>query len=340
MKQYHYICFIIIGLLLSTSCVDDVVFDRPGEKPIVVNCVLKYPAREQVVSVVYASAAGSNSPGIPIKDAAVSIQDLSDPSHLKSVFEYHEDIGYSAALRIIPEHHYRLEIKIKDKEIIYSETTVPAIKTITVKDDEVSPVFSDFTPLKAYTYDIKELFGQPFWIYAMNYEESSNDWQIAKQIVATYKGIRQFVDGFVDVFSVTDDYIIYSGYQTEPHYLYKNYLRFTGDTDNSWPFSNIIFVDGSLIEPYYTLEEKEVEITPVKEYPPYGLGSVVLIIPSTEYDIFLKELFVFKEKKEDMEDLTLLYEMNNLYSNINGAKGVFGAQVIYYLPWHRPNYSF
>ena len=155
MKQYlHYIGFILIGVLLSISCVDNVVFDRPGEKPIVVNCVLKYPAREQVVSVVYASAVGSYSSGIPIKDAAVSIQDLSDPSHLKSVFEYHENIGYSAALEIIPDHHYRLEINIKDKGIISSETTVPAIKTITIKDNEVSPSFSDASPLKAYTYDI------------------------------------------------------------------------------------------------------------------------------------------------------------------------------------------
>ena len=109
----------------------------------------------------------------------------------------------------------------------------------------------------------------------------------------------------------------------------------------SLPISTIfIDGDGQMRGPYYELTESSAVITPGEEMPDESMGFVVVCVPSEEYDNFLKELFMFMEKKEDMEDLTLLYEMTNMHSNLSGAMGIFGAQVVYYLPWKKPEYSF
>ncbi|MCR5364261.1 MAG: DUF4249 family protein [Bacteroidales bacterium] len=342
---------LLLVLLGFISCVDDVVFDKTGEKVVVVNCVLKYPAQRQTVKVMYSSAVGTTSSGSSISDAEVSISDLTDTSKDRTVFQYGNNNEYSASLSVIPGHKYSLEVKIGDKEMIVGETTVPEGKTIIARYTSVAPLIANWM-MEAIEYDVEELFGHPFWIYAMNFDETINDWKLVGKIGAMDGYTRKFSITSLDGFNVTGEGLKFPSVEwgDAPHDVqdgfmafHKYYLRFTGEKENWWAKSVVdnhtIFVDGSFTGAYYNLSDNgEAVITPNKEMPEDNLGVVVLSVPSEEYDSFLKELFMFKEKEEDMEDITLLYEMTNMHSNLTGAMGVFGAQVVYYLPWVKPGF--
>ena len=53
---------------------------------------------------------------------------------------------------------------------------------------------------------------------------------------------------------------------------------------------------------------------------------------SDEYDRYLKEVTSYEMRHQE-GDLTVLYERENVYSNILGGMGIFGARISYYLPW-------
>lgn len=69
--------------------------------------------------------------------------------------------------------------------------------------------------------------------------------------------------------------------------------------------------------------------------PVEQMGYVVLISVSEDYDRYLKDVII-RKMKEDSDDITILYDREQLYSNIDGGVGIFGAKLTYYLPWDEP----
>lgn len=346
------ITFLAAIPLMLCSCVDDVVFGSKGEKIVAVNCLLKYPAQEQTVRVVTAAPVGTSSSGTPVKDAEVSMQDLSDASGTRIVFNYKSGADYRANYEVVPGHKYALEVKISGRDIIAGETTVPEAHSLTVQYGSVIRPSSSYGGYMAYTYDVNAIKGRPFWLYLTENGENPVDNKIAGLVGAMDGFLFKLEAESLDEFNVTGEYREFDGRKellgvpTEVQdgimVLHKKYLRFTGQEDAwrsqaLWKFDRF-FVYGNLEDSdYSSVQEDRVEVFPDKEKPEGWKQVAVLSVPSREYDKFLKELFLVQEKFEDMQDLTILYEMTDMYTNFSGgAKGIFGAQVVYYLPWVKP----
>lgn len=345
-----YLGLFLFFLASLCSCVDDVVFGSVGDRVVVVNCILKYPAQEQSLYLATASAVGSSSTGHPVKDASVTIQDITESGASPVSFVYKEGLEYTAQYGVVPGHRYHLNIEIKGRKPIFSETEVPQASEIQVSYNSPSHGLDSHVVPPTYLYNIKELFGRPFWLYAMDYVPSLNDWKIVEEIGGAYKGLCHFgyvaVDKFNIIGETTSFQTRFTEHFQEIFYMYDYYVRFTGEQENLEEmrkefdgrlvlYNDIIFVSGDFDGEYYTTPKEEtVTIYPDKESPEGGKGVVVISVPSENFDFFMKELCIYREKHENMKDLTALYEKTDLYSNMSaGAKGIFGAQLVYYLPW-------
>ena len=56
---------------------------------------------------------------------------------------------------------------------------------------------------------------------------------------------------------------------------------------------------------------------------------------SDEYDQYLKDAVTYQQK-QDLKDLTSLYDHPSFYGNIQGGHGIFGARIRVFLPWYPP----
>lgn len=335
------------------SCVDDVVFETKGTGIPVVNCVLKYPAQKQTVTVMTAAAAGSPSSEIPVKDATVVIRDLTDTNFGEVNFSYKQNGEYEGSLSVVPGHKYEIDVRISGGKTIKGQTDIPASQPVGVSYSVVGPVGWNHMML-SYTYDIVHLLGRPFWLYLTEYDKDSKKGQIEGKIGVMDKFLHKFGANEVDEFNISGEYIKYNmptgddvpeEVQDGINVLYKRYIRFSGQFDE-WRSTTAIYnkttsilVDCKLdgYEKSYGFSYEPKDVWPAEEPDEETERIVVLVVPSAEYDAFLKELFIYQQKKEDMTDLTLLYAMTDMDSNLSGgAKGIFGAQVTYYLPWTKP----
>lgn len=61
-------------------------------------------------------------------------------------------------------------------------------------------------------------------------------------------------------------------------------------------------------------------------------GYIFCVTPSTDYDKYLQEAYYFMEIQQS-SDLSSIYLRDNIYSNIGGGLGIFGAQISRKYPW-------
>lgn len=59
---------------------------------------------------------------------------------------------------------------------------------------------------------------------------------------------------------------------------------------------------------------------------------VVAAIASKDYDAYLRDAIYFKRLSES-SDLSSIYNRENIFSNIHGGLGIFGAYTTTYLGW-------
>lgn len=324
----HYfkklIRIIIFPLPLLTSCSKEVSLSTE-EKHVVVECILSCDS-VQTLKFFYTRAKDSSDDYIFIDQAEVVLFDESKNISVGAFRPVGKEwtLNYAA----VPEHSYRLDIDIAGHEHISARQTMPKQVNVYGHITWGAP-WSSQSGSHQYgesfcgtTFGINALPAKT-WIYALACDENTGEMHIADEICSNYPHI--------DNFNLTGEaYIPYViGFETangilpipickylEGYPLYRRYMRTNAEQLSPLDFEieNFI-VCGSFYE-YHN---------PNQEQPLGSKGGIVFTTVSDDYDRYLLEAIHYQQQQE-VDDMTTIYRRDNIFSNIKGGIGIFGAK--------------
>ncbi len=345
---------LIIALIIIAACTEKAKLD-PYERIVNVECVLTNDTI-QTLSLTYSSyVSESNFP--TIDDAKIRVEET-DTCGTKNVYTFQKNRNDRWISKFTPQSHanYKLEIDIPGEKKITAETVYPDTTVLRPDKHNADKGFFRNSYSINWTFDIyypstNKNFRMPryqisgnkhrfiLWIYGMDYNTCTNNWEQAQYISATdciYDSfnISDIMAENIPEFKNTNNYDIEFPEVLEygiPQYLhtigYSNkvmnyrYLRmevsedpstvdFTEDGDH--PFSSFKI--------YANFKQDKYGI-------PHNKSHFVFEVVSEEYDQWLKDVLSFEMGIGDIpdSDLTHLWQTKTIYTNIMNGTGIFGA---------------
>ena len=334
---------LLVALLVCSSCVREIVMDA-GEKPmVVVECVISNTA-PQTLHLRYTKGASKKDYEV-VTEAEAVLHDLTDGTQAGR-FVKAEDGVWTLDYEAVDEHDYRLEVNVPGYETITAEQTMPVRPKVRARRIcHGSPFIGVHSPHgewdMACNYSIYEGVSGSLWIYAMNYNKRGECRELAAYICSS---------PIPDSFNSTDilytpviDTVLYTYQVTNNGFpasagiyhelrgckMHDRYLRFEKNP-------GIVMVSGTF-EGFYPVEfvseeSEDVLNGGVITNPSDDQGYLVFASVSHEYDKYHTETLFFQELQESFK-LTDIYFRENVYTNINGGLGIFGAKAETKMVW-------
>ncbi len=325
--------------VMAVSCVQDVILDARDEPEVVVDCILT-DEPVQILYLVYTKGASrETAPELP--EAKAILTDLTEGREVGR-FQRTADGSWELAYAAIPTHSYRLEVSVPDHEPIWAEQTMPNAPGIKVRWHSWNP--GDWSIPKAqwppkdidnnvgYTFQLNRPH-DPVWFYGVNYPAMDSAGEQAEFLSTDSNLVDPFNEdaGWAFVEEGNGTYLWgsekssafrttwYPALQDMPRH--KRYLRFpvmeyTPDT----PF----YVSGSFRG--YISDYKDFIHADVRPAELHYFSA------SSDYDLFLKDCYHLIDLKTST-DMADIFVRDNVYSNIHGAIGLFGAKIERALEW-------
>lgn len=325
--------------LVMVSCVKDVILDARDEPEVVVDCILT-DEPVQILYLVYTKGASREiAPELP--EATAVLTDLTEG---KEAGRFHRmtDGSWQLAYTAIPTHSYRLDVSVPDHEPIWAEQTMPEAPGINVRWHSWNP--GDWSRPKAqwppkdidnnvgYSFQLNRPH-DPVWFYGVNYPAKDSAGEQAEFLSTDSNLVDPFNEdaGWPFVEEGNGSYLWgseksstfrttwYPVLQDMPRH--KRYLRFpvmeyTPDT----PF----YVSGSFRG--YISDYKDFIHADIRPAELHYFSA------SSDYDTFLKDCYHLIDLKNST-DMADIFVRDNVYSNIHGAIGLFGAKIERALEW-------
>lgn len=326
----------LLGMLAVSSCVRDTSMDS-GEAPVVVvECVLTESSPQTLRLTLGKAPSASVAP--TLQNAEARLYDQTDGIEA-GFFERGEDNEWTLDYAAVPEHSYRLEVRVPGYELIWAEQTMPhrlklvcyrtPISDLSSNDGDKGSMFST-SELPDYT-----------WVYAMNYDRDKGTHYIAEQICTNYRFVDNFnINGAVYLPPAGPDYYdsIFDRYfptrlypSLENFAMHNRYLRLLKVEGEMEPEYMTFRIGGGFEGDYYTF------IGPTVQYPEEPAedeGYLLFMAVTDEYDQYLRDAIRFQQLDEST-DLSTTLIRDNPYSNIIGGVGIFGAVIEQKVPWSR-----
>ena len=332
--------FVTMAISLTVAgCVQDVILDARDEPEVVVDCILT-DEPVQILYLVYTKGASrETAPELP--EAKAILTDLTEGREVGR-FQRTADGSWELAYAAIPTHSYRLEVSVPDHEPIWAEQTMPDAPGIKVGwhswnlGDWSIPRAQwppkDIDNNVGYTFQLNRPH-DPVWFYGVNYPAMDSAGEQAEFLSTDSNLVDPFNEdaGWAFVEEGNGTYLWgsekssafrttwYPALQDMPRH--KRYLRFpvmeyTPDT----PF----YVSGSFRG--YISDYKDFIHADVRPAELHYFSA------SSDYDLFLKDCYHLIDLKTST-DMADIFVRDNVYSNIHGAIGLFGAKIERALEW-------
>lgn len=336
--------FLVLSLVLalSVSCVRELTLD-PGEEPmVVVDCVL-FDESPQTLRLFY-SRPPAYSEMTPITEAEVELIDKTD-GKTAGMFVHQEGREWTLDYSAVPEHEYRLEVRVPGHDLVYAEDTMPAspaIRAITWTanmSSGSSPNYEKYGNVFTGTvFEISTL--PPFtWIYALNYNRETGKHEIAEEICTDFPWVDNFNltgeayapelephDYPFDFLGPAKSYPYLEG--TALHWRFLRIVTPDGfDNEDQWPY---FIISGSFKGNYY----RSISSAHVDGRPGPEEGYIVCSSMSENYDRYLRDAMRL-EQMQVSTDMSTVYCRDNVHSNIVGGIGIFGARTQQLRQWNR-----
>ena len=338
MKNPRKLLFPLAALpALLCSCAKEIVMDAKEEPAVAVECILS----EQPVQTLRLSftkgAAMDEAPALT--EAEAVLIDLTEGRTVGS-FERQDDGTWALGYAAVPEHSYRLEIDIPGQEPIWAEQTMPTDCLV------ISNFMNSYS---SSIYDLSSLYGSTFlfnfateiaWIRALNYNPDTGKREYAEYICTDASNVSDFnLAGITydppvsdtDVWGHKRTAYLYPNLRGAP--LHRRYLRielpFKSDSGND--AIDFIHIAGSMTGKYYHKDNPFLQ-QPIDRPPRSDEGIVVVSYVSRDYDRYLREAIYYKKISEstDLADMLL---RENIFTNIHGGLGIFGAKTETVVEW-------
>ena len=321
--------------LMAVSCVQDVILDARDEPEVVVDCILCDEPVQTLYMVYTKGASRETAPDLP--EATAVLTDLTEGREIGR-FHRTTDGSWELAYAAIPTHSYRLEVFVPDHEPIWAEQTMPDAPGINVgwhswnPSDWSTSTVHDIDNTVGYTFQLNRPH-DPVWFYGVNYPAMDSAGEQAEFLSTDSNLVDPFNEdaGWAFVEEGNGSYLWgsekssafrttwYPALQDMPRH--KRYLRFpvmeyTPDT----PF----YVSGSFRG--YISDYKDFIHADVRPAELHYFSA------SADYDLFLKDCYHLIDLKNST-DMADIFVRDNVYSNIHGAIGLFGAKIERALEW-------
>ncbi|MBQ8071914.1 MAG: DUF4249 family protein [Bacteroidales bacterium] len=345
MKHFHYFALILLPILFL-SCTREVSLDAEEKPEVVVECVLT----NQRPQVLYLSLTeGPDESEIPtIGSAEILLKDLTRGVEC-GVFSLSEPGKWELDYRPVAEHRYRLEVILPGHELIWAEQTMPQNISVQVSGAWSPSASSAFPPppIPKYGYDQGTLYNITFlpdytWIYGLDYNEETEAYTIAEEICTDFIG--------VDNFNLTGKRYEPPTYQDgTTSFIYKEFMK----SCEGWALYPHL-IGQSIHWRYLHLQKSKLTAEELEEKfqisgnfsgdymagtggtPKLGQGRLMFTSVSEDYDKYLQESVYF-HKQQTSDNLSSIYVRENIFSNIQGGLGIFGAQMVSPVSWSREN---
>lgn len=361
---------LLLACFAWTACTRVTDLTPDGPAGVVVNCILTV-ADKQELTLDLTDIATPTELGTLV-DAVITLYDESAGEEAGRFYRGVNEkwfLDYAA----IPEHAYRLVVRIPGWEEISATTTMPASLSIVTR---VNSLYDGWWIIpregprgaKVSVWDLDEqerelgvlyrtssLPEGSCWIIGRNYDVETREHKVAEWLATSLLS--------VDPFNVTDRLWQMDSFISrveENTYSELEELR----KENGW----VGYYEGVKGRP---IHDRVLRIPPAWEAaresagnPPgwfsiYGPvicgnwsggddfqsseGHILFLAPSEEYDRFLKEVFALGMQQDALPGYSSLFSRKNIYTNVQNGLGIFGAKTEQRLYWEagvRPNYIF
>lgn len=325
-KGIEFLLTALVFSFAAVSCVQDVILDARDEPQVVVDCIL-CDDPVQTLYLVYTKGA-SRETAPELTDAVATLIDLTEGKEAGR-FQRTADGSWQLAYAAAPGHNYRLEVSVPGHEPIWAEQAMPETTGVEVGWHSWDPVIEDNNV--GYTFRFHSL-EYPVWFYGVNYPTMDSPGEQTEYILTNSELVDPFnlVEKVAFVwgengksawgdnsygFKVTT----YPVLRDVPRH--KRYLRFPASEN---PPDTPFYVSGSFSG--YISDRKDfmhAELRPAKLH--YFSASV-------DYDRFIRDSYQLLDLKVST-DMADIFVRDNVYSNIHGAIGLFGAKIERTLEW-------
>ncbi len=349
MRRLIYVLNLFLLLAAAASCAKEIVMD-PEEEPIVfVECVL---TEEPVQTLKLGLTKGASMTEAPvITEAEAVLTDLTMKTEVGR-FERKDDGTWTLDYAALPDHSYRLEVSVPGHDLVWAEQTMPDKCDVSSINAELTDLYTTFTKRYVGTVVFLDHCPQATWISALNYNPETMKREPVEFICtdAPYADNFNLTGGTYEPHSepwlgFRYDYISEKYVEDEAgifyHYLYewlrgyplhRGYLRFeTGSLSEDDIIKHPIYIAGSFTGNYYDHVDYLWE-TSAPPPPEDDEGVMIASVVSDDYDKYLRDAIIHQQLKES-GDLSSIHLRENIYSNINGGLGIFGAKTEKYLKW-------
>jgi len=358
MKRWGLYCLICLMVCTVASCVKDVIMDAQEKPQVAVVCIL---SNEPVQELTLLFTKGASQKGrVPVKEAEAI---LIDESFNEEVGHFiHQGNGvWKLEYCAISAHHYKLEISVPGYEKITAEQAMPRpVRIIArgqffykipglhfpslIEGPSFVPNSDDFEslPFGSKVYYVQNL-PDPVWLFARNFNSTTGEYTTVEEICTNYPNADDFnLTGSVyepprktDIPNpyIKDSYISELYPLLAGTSIHKGFLRFPAQDlseKRGWWFS----ISGSMEGKYNCKDFYQ------SYYGDQGLaeplasdeGYLEAIAMSKDLDLYLKDAY-HKQEIKASSDFASIYLRDNLYTNIVGGVGIFGATHVRKYQW-------
>lgn len=300
----------LLPLICFSSCVRSIYMDA-GDRAVVVECILT-DSLTQKLNLSYTKGV-SQIEATPLTDAVATLIDLTDSVTIGDFTKSSDApdlwvLDYAA----VPDHDYRLEIRVPGKELIYAESRMPSFPTVDYHWNFAATLISDNSDtlyFRAVHWKF-HTFRDPVWIYGI--KQDKNGRRIPMDEICTDLPMADPFNLTGATYSTPSktlpeypDETCYLYPSLEGERMYRRYLHIPEGCDPRDFDFKISFLDH-------------------EEYP--WSHSLRFNVVSASYDRYLKELLCHVDPKE-IKDLSSIYLRDNFYTNVTGGIGVFGGMI-------------
>ncbi len=330
--------FLLLLLPLFTSCVRDVALDA-GERPqVVVECVLTDSSPQELRLSFTKGAFLAEAP--ELTEATARLIDLWDGWPIGE-FRRREDGVWILDYAAVPRYGYRLEVEVPGYDLIWAEQRMLTGDDLSCASyapyliEDSRPKHNDFVGTEYHYTTLR----YNTWVYAMDYDEKTGSHRIAEEICTDCELVDNFNltgDTYIPETSDTDYYGRELPSELYPYLsgasIHRKYLRVKkSDSEKEEYF----LISGDFRGPYYYSLNR----SPDKLREPYeNEGYIVFMAVSDDYDRYIKEAIEYTTRMGS-SDATITFRRENIFTNIHGGVGIFGAQIKKTGQWMRAFYN-
>ncbi len=316
--------YVALSFVMACSCVREVAMDAMEEPQVVVECIL---TDESVQTLNLTYTKGSSRESVPeLSEAEASLTDLTEGKEAGR-FSRSDDGSWQLDYTAIPSHNYRLEISIPGHEPILAEQEMPEVPSLDAEWDwwrEDLPEDAKYRMVHGYVFSVGTLHS-PVWFYGTNYPSMDSEGEMTENLATDYPDVDRFNEQSSQFFGG----LTYDSYYFRPSAYpdldgvamnHRHYLRFPAREAERTEF----LISGEFRG---CLEDKTDFVHSRKRF-----AELHYFAASEDYDKFLADAYQL-EQASTSSDLSSIFLRDNVYSNIQGATGIFGAKIERTLLW-------